>query len=152
MGTLVLFLTAPVWISAVIILLVLGLKGDEWFGHPDPSRKGQYVYLHNEEGELIDIIKDKNGTIHGTICFDEDDEEDDELFDDDDDDDYYDDLDDMDEDDREEARLAFKRFKSGNYDATDIALMAEDDDIFDEFEDELQEVDADYVYSKTKII
>ena len=79
MGAIVMFITAPVWIPAVIVLLVLGLNGDEWFGHSDPKRKGQYVYILNEEGEIIDIFKDKNGTFHGDICLDED--EDDDIYD-----------------------------------------------------------------------
>ena len=44
MGLIVLFITAPVWIPAVIILLVLGLKVDEWFNHQPPHQRRMYYY------------------------------------------------------------------------------------------------------------
>ena len=55
MGLIVLFITAPVWIPAVIILLVLGLKGDEWFNHQPPHQRRMYYY---DEIDTRDIDED----------------------------------------------------------------------------------------------
>ena len=138
MGFVVLVMCSPILIPLVIILLVLGLKGDEWFGHGDPRRKGQYVYIHNEEGEIVDIFKDKAGTVEPTICFDDDDNDDEDLFDEDyDDDDWLDDEedeDDWDDDDYiHDTGESFNRFQDGTCSKSDIEQLMEDDDIRDEF-------------------
>lgn len=55
MGLIVLFITAPIWIPAVIILLVLGLKVDEWFNHQPPHQRRMYCY---DEIDTRDIDED----------------------------------------------------------------------------------------------
>ncbi len=55
MGLIVLFITAPIWIPAVIILLVLGLKVDEWFNHQPPHQRRMYCY---DEIDARDIDED----------------------------------------------------------------------------------------------
>ena len=131
MGFVVLVMCSPILIPLIIILLIFGLKGDEWFGHGDPRRKGQYVYIHNEEGEIVDIFKDKAGTIEPTICFDEDDDDDDWLDDEEDEDDWDDD------DYIHDTGESFNRFQDGTCSKSDMELMMEDEDIRDEFYDDL---------------
>lgn len=43
MGFIVLVLCSPILIPMIIIALVLGLKGDEWFNHK-PVRQRRYYY------------------------------------------------------------------------------------------------------------
>ena len=50
MGLVVLVACAPVLIPLLIILFVLGFKGDEWFNHAPPHNKGRDVYIYNEDG------------------------------------------------------------------------------------------------------
>ncbi len=52
MGTLVLFLTAPVWIPAVIILLVIGLKSDEKSKHQPSCKHRRYYYDEIDSRDL----------------------------------------------------------------------------------------------------
>lgn len=44
MGLIVLVLCSPVLIPLLIIAIVLGLKGDEWFNHQPPRQKRCYYY------------------------------------------------------------------------------------------------------------
>ena len=44
MGFIVLVLCSPVLIPLIIIALVLGLKGDEWFNHKPSRQKRCYYY------------------------------------------------------------------------------------------------------------
>ncbi|MDY3722111.1 MAG: hypothetical protein SOZ96_05895 [Treponema sp.] len=44
MGFIVLVLCSPVLIPLIIIALVLGLKGDEWFNHKPSRQKSCYYY------------------------------------------------------------------------------------------------------------
>ena len=61
MGAIVLFITAPVWIPAVIILLVLGLKGDEWFNHQLPRKRRVYYYDEIDARDLDDDMLEYYG-------------------------------------------------------------------------------------------
>ena len=61
MGAIVLFITAPVWIPCVIILLVLGLKGDEWFNHQPPRKRRVYYYDEIDARDLDDDMLDYYG-------------------------------------------------------------------------------------------
>lgn len=61
MGAIVLFITAPVWIPAVIILLVLGLKGDEWFNHQPPRKRRIYYYDEIDARDLDDDVLEYYG-------------------------------------------------------------------------------------------
>ena len=57
MGAIVLFITAPIWIPAVIVLIVLGLKGDEWFNHQPPHKSRVYYYDEYDARDLEDDFR-----------------------------------------------------------------------------------------------
>lgn len=61
MGTLVLFLTAPVWIPAVIILLVIGLKSDEKSKHQPSCKHRRYYYDEIDSRDLDDDMLEYYG-------------------------------------------------------------------------------------------
>ena len=71
MGLVVLVICAPVLIPLLIILFVLGFKGDEWFNHAPPHRTGRDVYLYNEDGEIVDMYRDKTGQQSYTVLTDD---------------------------------------------------------------------------------
>ena len=71
MGLVVLVICAPVLIPLLIILFVLGFKGDEWFNHAPPHSKGRDVYLYNEDGEIVDMYRDKTGQQSYTVLTDD---------------------------------------------------------------------------------
>ena len=73
MGILVLFLTAPVWIPAVIFLLVWGLKSDEKVRPSGPRRFDQHVCLYDKEGKIVDIFKEEDGKLQPGFFLDPDD-------------------------------------------------------------------------------
>lgn len=54
MGLVVLVACAPVLIPLLIILFVLGMKGDEWFNHERPSSQKVDYNLYDDEGNDLD--------------------------------------------------------------------------------------------------
>ena len=65
MGLIVLFMSAPVLLPLIIIAMVLGLKGDEWFNHAPPRRnrhyidiidEGDYSGLYADDSDFSDIV------------------------------------------------------------------------------------------------
>ena len=44
MGFIVLVLCSPILIPLIIVTLILGFKGDEWFNHQPPRQKRYYYY------------------------------------------------------------------------------------------------------------
>ena len=43
----------------IFVIILLGVKGDEWFNHAPPHNKGRDVYIYNEDGEIVDMYRDK---------------------------------------------------------------------------------------------
>ena len=48
MGLIVLFFSAPVLLPLIIIAMVLGLKGNEWFNHAPPRGNRRYIDIVDE--------------------------------------------------------------------------------------------------------
>lgn len=44
----------------IFVIILLGIKGDEWFNHAPPHSKGRDVYIYNEDGEIVDMYRDKS--------------------------------------------------------------------------------------------
>ena len=57
MGLIVLFMSAPVLLPLIIIAMVLGLKGDEWFNHAPPRGKSRYIDIV-DEADFSDLYAD----------------------------------------------------------------------------------------------
>ena len=58
-------------ITIIFVIILLGVKGDEWFNHAPPHSKGRDVYIYNEDGEIVDMYRDKSGH-HSSAIFEED--------------------------------------------------------------------------------
>ena len=57
MGLIVLFMSAPVLLPLIIIAMVLGLKGDEWFNHAPPRGSRHYIDII-DEADFSDLYAD----------------------------------------------------------------------------------------------
>ena len=67
------FIFIGIPIICIVALILLAVCGDEWFGHGAPRGKGTYVYIHDEEGEIVDSFVDKSGRYDDYLDDDEDD-------------------------------------------------------------------------------
>ena len=56
----------------IFVIILLGVKGDEWFNHAPPHSKGRDVYIYNEDGEIVDMYRDKTGLPNSVILEDDD--------------------------------------------------------------------------------
>ena len=61
MGFVVLVMCSPILIPLVIIMFILGLKGDEWFNHQPPRKRRVYYYDEIDEKDLDDDMLEYYG-------------------------------------------------------------------------------------------
>ena len=56
----------------IFVIILLGVKGDEWFNHAPSHSKARDVFIYNEDGEIVDMYRDKTGLPNSVILEDDD--------------------------------------------------------------------------------
>ena len=64
MGFIVFVICSPILIPLLIILFVLGLKGDEWFNHQKPHQKRYYYDEYDDDFDDYYRTSSIQGTKH----------------------------------------------------------------------------------------